>query len=80
MKSLKKQVKRMKKMTVKDMVTTLVGFYWSLLLGLLHCAFSVARGFFRIIHNTFLGGSLVEGAKTIKVLNVKVHWICFVMW
>ncbi|XP_067101321.1 LOW QUALITY PROTEIN: ryanodine receptor 2 [Osmerus mordax] len=67
MKSLKKQVKRMKKMTVKDMVTTLVGFYWSLLLGLLHFAFSVTRGFFRIVHNTFLGGSLVEGAKTIKV-------------
>ncbi|KAL1264893.1 hypothetical protein QQF64_005248, partial [Cirrhinus molitorella] len=67
MKSLKKQVKKAKKMTVKDMVTTLVSFYWSVLLGLLHFAFSVARGFFRIICNSFLGGSLVEGAKTMKV-------------
>nr|XP_021335867.1 ryanodine receptor 2 [Danio rerio] len=67
MKSLKKQVKKAKKMTVKDMVTTLVSFYWSVLLGLLHFAFSVARGFFRIIYNSFLGGSLVEGAKTMKV-------------
>ncbi|KTF89703.1 hypothetical protein cypCar_00037201, partial [Cyprinus carpio] len=67
MKSLKKQLKRAKKMTVKDMVTTLVSFYWSVLLGLLHFAFSVARGFFRIVYNSFLGGSLVEDAKTMKV-------------
>uniref|UniRef100_A0A3Q1EA25 Ryanodine receptor 2 n=1 Tax=Acanthochromis polyacanthus TaxID=80966 RepID=A0A3Q1EA25_9TELE len=67
MKSLKKQMKKIKNMTVKDMVTTLVSFYWSVLLGLLHVAFSVARGFCRIFHNTFMGGNLVEGAKTIKV-------------
>lgn len=67
MKSLKKQVKRIKNMTVKDMVTTLVSFYLSVLLGLLHVAFSVARGFCRIFYNTFMGGNLVEGAKTIKV-------------
>ncbi|XP_052468031.1 ryanodine receptor 2 isoform X4 [Carassius gibelio] len=67
MKSLKKQVKKAKKMTVKDMVTTLVSFYWSVLLGLLHFGFSVARGFFRIVYNSFLGGSLVEDAKTMKV-------------
>ncbi|TMS22614.1 Ryanodine receptor 2 [Larimichthys crocea] len=67
MKSLKKQMKKIKNMTVKDMVTTLVSFYWSVLLGLLHIAFSVARGFCRIFYNTFMGGNLVEGAKTIKV-------------
>uniref|UniRef100_A0A3B1K1U7 Ryanodine receptor 2 n=1 Tax=Astyanax mexicanus TaxID=7994 RepID=A0A3B1K1U7_ASTMX len=67
MKSLKKQLKKAKKMTVKDMVTTLASFYWSVLMGLLHFAFSVARGFFRIVYNSFLGGSLVEGAKTMKV-------------
>ena len=67
MKSLKKQMKRIKNMTVKDMVTTLVSLYWSVLLGFLHVAFSVARGFLRIFYNTFMGGNLVEGAKTIKV-------------
>ncbi|KAM9462023.1 ryanodine receptor 2 [Clarias gariepinus] len=67
MKSLKKQLKRAKKMTVKDMVTTLAAFCWSVLMGLLHFAFSVARGFFRIIYSSFLGGGLVEGAKTMKV-------------
>lgn len=68
MKSLKKQMKKIKNMTVKDMVTTLVSLYWSVLLGLLHVAFSVARGFCRIFHRTFMGGSLVEEAKTIKVI------------
>uniref|UniRef100_A0A1A8H1D3 EF-hand domain-containing protein n=2 Tax=Nothobranchius korthausae TaxID=1143690 RepID=A0A1A8H1D3_9TELE len=66
-KSLKKQMKKFKSMTVKEMVTTLVSFYWSVLLGLLHVAFSVARGFCRIFYHTFLGGNLVEGAKGIKV-------------
>ncbi|XP_035389752.1 ryanodine receptor 2 isoform X2 [Electrophorus electricus] len=67
MKSLKKQLKKAKKMTVKDLVTTFAAFYWSAVMGLLHFAFSVARGFFRIVYNSFLGGSLVEGAKTMKV-------------
>uniref|UniRef100_A0A3Q2W3J5 Ryanodine receptor 2 n=1 Tax=Haplochromis burtoni TaxID=8153 RepID=A0A3Q2W3J5_HAPBU len=67
MKSLKKQMKKIKNMTVKDMVTTLVSTYWSVLLGLLHVAFNVARGFCRIFYNTFIGENLVEGAKTIKV-------------
>ncbi|CAG5911922.1 unnamed protein product [Menidia menidia] len=66
-KSLKKQVKKIKSMTVKDLVTTLVSFYWSVLVGLLHVVFNVARGFSRIFYNTFMGGSLVEGAKNIKV-------------
>ncbi len=66
-KSLKKQVKKAKTMTLKDMVTTLVSFYWSVLLGLLHFAFSVARGFVRIVYNSFLGGRLEEGTKTMKV-------------
>ncbi|XP_062858851.1 ryanodine receptor 2 isoform X2 [Trichomycterus rosablanca] len=67
MKSLKKQLKKAKKMTVRDMVTALAAFCFSVLAGLLHFAFSVARGFFRIIYSSFLGGGLVEGAKTMKV-------------
>lgn len=62
-------MKKIKNMTVKDMVTTLVSTYWSVLLGLLHVAFNVARGFCRIFYNTFIGENLVEGAKTIKVIT-----------
>uniref|UniRef100_A0A8C9RP23 Ryanodine receptor 2 n=1 Tax=Scleropages formosus TaxID=113540 RepID=A0A8C9RP23_SCLFO len=70
MKSLKKQMKKMKKMTVKDMVMALISFYWSVLMGLFHFTFSVSRGFFRIMYSTFLGGSLVEGAKSMKVADL----------
>ncbi|OWK63131.1 Ryanodine receptor 2 [Lonchura striata] len=70
MKSLKKQMKKMKKMTMKDMVLALFSSYWSILVGLLHFACSVVRGFFRIICSLLLGGSLVEGAKKIKVAEL----------
>lgn len=66
-------------MTVKDIVTTLVSFYWSVFLGLLHVAFSVTRGFCRIFSNTFMGGNLVEGAKTIKVTmhsSIRIETMC----
>lgn len=39
-------------------------------MGLLHFACSVFRGFFRIICSLLLGGSLVEGAKKIKVAEL----------
>ncbi|XP_075563022.1 ryanodine receptor 2 [Pelecanus crispus] len=70
MKSLKKQMKKVKKMTMKDMVMALFSSYWSILMGLLHFACSVVRGFFRIICSLLLGGSLVEGAKKIKVAEL----------
>ncbi|KAF1588986.1 Ryanodine receptor 2, partial [Eudyptes moseleyi] len=70
MKSLKKQMKKVKKMTMKDMVMALFSSYWSILMGLLHFGCSVIRGFFRIICSLLLGGSLVEGAKKIKVAEL----------
>ncbi|NXF05243.1 RYR2 protein, partial [Smithornis capensis] len=70
MKSLKKQMKKVKKMTMKDMVMALFSSYWNILMGLLHFACSVVRGFFRIICSLLLGGSLVEGAKKIKVAEL----------
>ncbi|NXQ35610.1 RYR2 protein, partial [Alaudala cheleensis] len=70
MKSLKKQMKKVKKMTMKDMVMALFYSYWSILVGILHFACSVVRGFFRIIWSLLLGGSLVEGAKKIKVAEL----------
>ncbi|XP_065586025.1 ryanodine receptor 2 isoform X3 [Cyrtonyx montezumae] len=70
MKSLKKQMKKVKKMTMKDMVMALFFSYWSILMGLLHFAYSVFRGFFRIVCSLLLGGSLVEGAKKIKVAEL----------
>nr|XP_045007932.1 ryanodine receptor 2 isoform X5 [Jaculus jaculus] len=70
LKSLKKQMKRVKKMTMKDMVTAFFLSYWSVFMTLLHFVASVCRGFFRIVCNLLLGGSLVEGAKKIKVAEL----------
>ncbi|PNI55288.1 RYR2 isoform 3 [Pan troglodytes] len=70
LKSLKKQMKKVKKMTVKDMVTAFFSSYWSIFMTLLHFVASVFRGFSRIICSLLLGGSLVEGAKKIKVAEL----------
>ncbi|XP_030196348.1 ryanodine receptor 2 isoform X3 [Gadus morhua] len=67
MKSVKKQVKRLKKMTVRDLVTTLASFYWSTLLRVLYVVFSVARGFCRITYKSLMGGSLLNGGSAMKV-------------
>ncbi|XP_043914983.1 ryanodine receptor 2 [Protopterus annectens] len=69
-KSLKKQMKKIKKMTMKDLFMAFISSYWSILVGLSYITFSVFRGFFRIMYSTFLGGSLVEGAKKIKVAEL----------
>ena len=66
MKSVKKQVKRLKKMTVRDLVTTLASFYWSTLLRVLYVVFSVARGFCRITYKSLMGGSLLNGGSAMK--------------
>ena len=63
-------VKKVKKMTVKDMITAFFTSYWSILMSLLHFVASVFRGFSRIIGSLLLGGSLVEGAKKIKVAEL----------
>ncbi|XP_019483773.1 PREDICTED: ryanodine receptor 2-like [Hipposideros armiger] len=70
LKSLKKQMKKVKKMTVKDMVTALFSSYWSIVMSLVHFVTSVLRGFSRIVCSLLLGGSLVEGAKKIKVAEL----------
>ncbi|KAM9612984.1 ryanodine receptor 2 [Trichechus inunguis] len=70
LKSLKKQMKKVKKMTMKDMITAFFSSYWSIFLSLLHFVASVFRGFFRIVCSLLLGGSLVEGAKKIKVAEL----------
>lgn len=67
MKNLKKKINNKKNITVKDMITTLVSFYWSVLLGLLHVAFSVVRGFYRIFSVASTSDNQVQGTKAIKV-------------
>lgn len=67
MKNLKKKINNKKNYTLKDMMSTLVSFYWSVLLGLLHVAFTVVRGFYRIFSVASTSDNQVQGTKTIKV-------------
>lgn len=55
------------------MMTTLVSFYWSMLLGLLHVAFSVVRGFYRIFSVASTSDNQVQGTKTFKVKIKNIH-------
>ncbi|XP_038616986.1 ryanodine receptor 2 [Tachyglossus aculeatus] len=66
-KSLKKQMKKAKKMTVRDLAAAFFVSYWTVSAGLLHFASSVVRGFLRVLGGLLLGGGLVEGAKKIRV-------------
>ncbi|XP_023378135.1 ryanodine receptor 2, partial [Pteropus vampyrus] len=70
LKSLRKQMKKVKKMTVRDMAAALFSSYWGVSRSLLHFAASVLRGFSRIVCGLLLGGSLVEGAKKIRVAEL----------
>uniref|UniRef100_F6UA28 Ryanodine receptor 2 n=1 Tax=Ornithorhynchus anatinus TaxID=9258 RepID=F6UA28_ORNAN len=66
-KSLKKQMKKAKKMTVRDLAAAFFVSYWTVSAGLLHFSSSVLRGFLRVLGGLLLGGGLVEGAKKIRV-------------
>nr|XP_032804165.1 ryanodine receptor 2-like isoform X12 [Petromyzon marinus] len=67
-KNLKKQLKKAKKMTAKEMVVALFSGMWSLAVGLLVVGFTVGRGFWRITFGG--GGSMVENAKKMTVTDL----------
>ncbi|XP_060765620.1 ryanodine receptor 1 isoform X1 [Neoarius graeffei] len=68
--NLRKQYRRLRKMTVKEMVIGIATFLWTILLGVFHFIFSICKGFFLIVWHTLFGGSLVEGAKNITVVEL----------
>ncbi|XP_069500422.1 ryanodine receptor 1 isoform X4 [Ambystoma mexicanum] len=69
-KNLRKQYRKVKKMTLKEIVMAVASFLWTLFLGILHFIYSVCKGFFLILWHTLFGGSLVEGAKKITVTDI----------
>ncbi|XP_043930092.1 ryanodine receptor 3 [Protopterus annectens] len=69
-KNIRKQYRKVKKMSLKDMVKMFFSFFWMLFIGLFHLLFGVVWGLFQVIWNTVFGGGLVEGAKNIKVTKI----------
>ncbi|XP_064920312.1 ryanodine receptor 3 isoform X6 [Columba livia] len=69
-KNLKKQYRKVRKMTVKEMVKVFFSFFWLLFVGMFQLFFTTVWGIFQILWSTVFGGGLVEGAKNIKVTKI----------
>ncbi|TRY92940.1 hypothetical protein DNTS_029862, partial [Danionella cerebrum] len=69
-KSLKKQFKKFRKLTIREMITGFFSFFWMLFTGFFKGIFGIIFGFFHIIWSSMFGGGLVEGAKNMKVTDI----------
>ncbi|XP_054825893.1 ryanodine receptor 3 [Eublepharis macularius] len=70
LKNLRKQYRKVKKMTVKELVKVSFSFFWMLFVGFFQMLFTIVWGIFQILWNTVFGGGLVEGAKNIRVTKI----------
>uniref|UniRef100_A0A671NSP4 Ryanodine receptor 1-like n=1 Tax=Sinocyclocheilus anshuiensis TaxID=1608454 RepID=A0A671NSP4_9TELE len=68
--NIRRQYRRLRKMTIKEIVVRVATFLWTILMGILHFIYSVCKGFFLLIWHTLFGGGLVEGAKNITVTEL----------
>ncbi|XP_047660704.1 ryanodine receptor 1 isoform X4 [Tachysurus fulvidraco] len=68
--NLRKQYRRLRKMTIKEIIFGIATFLWTILLGVFFFIFSLCKGFFLIVWHTLFGGSLVEGAKNLTVTEL----------
>lgn len=68
--NLRRRYRKIRKMTVKELIVGLVMFLYTVLFGILHFIYSVCKGFFMLIWNTLFGGGLVEGAKKMTLTEI----------
>uniref|UniRef100_A0A4W5K668 EF-hand domain-containing protein n=1 Tax=Hucho hucho TaxID=62062 RepID=A0A4W5K668_9TELE len=69
-KILKKQFKKSKKLSLKEMTVGFFSFFWTLFTGFFRGIYSLIFGFFHLIWSSMFGGGLVEGAKNMKVTDI----------
>ncbi|XP_038841070.1 ryanodine receptor 3-like [Salvelinus namaycush] len=69
-KSLKKQYKKFKKLSMKEVTLGFFSFFWTLFAGFFKGIYSLIFGFFHLIWSSMFGGGLVEGAKNMKVTDI----------
>ncbi|XP_038824388.1 ryanodine receptor 3-like [Salvelinus namaycush] len=69
-KILKKQYKKSKKLSLKEMTIGFFSFFWTLFTGFFKGIYSLIFGFFHLIWSSMFGGGLVEGAKNMKVTDI----------
>uniref|UniRef100_A0AAZ3SMM1 Ryanodine receptor 3 n=1 Tax=Oncorhynchus tshawytscha TaxID=74940 RepID=A0AAZ3SMM1_ONCTS len=69
-KTLKKQYKKTKKLSMKEVIIGFFSFFWTLFAGFFKGIYSLIFGFFHLIWSSMFGGGLVEGAKNMKVTDI----------
>ncbi|CAK6957144.1 ryanodine receptor 3-like [Scomber scombrus] len=70
LKSMRRQYRKFRKMSIREMVRGFFSFFWMIITGLFHFVYSLIWGFFHILWTTMFGGGLVEGAKNMKVTDI----------
>ncbi|XP_028294205.1 ryanodine receptor 3 isoform X6 [Gouania willdenowi] len=70
LKSMRRQYRKFRKMSVREMVRGFFSFFLMIITGLFHFVYSLVWGFFHILWTTMFGGGLVEGAKNMKVTDI----------
>uniref|UniRef100_A0AAR2J2D8 Ryanodine receptor 1 n=1 Tax=Pygocentrus nattereri TaxID=42514 RepID=A0AAR2J2D8_PYGNA len=68
--NLRRRYRKLRKMTIKEMIIGLATFFFTILMGILHFIYSVCKGLFMLIWNTLFGGGLVEGAKKMTLTEI----------
>ncbi|KAJ3606379.1 hypothetical protein NHX12_025900 [Muraenolepis orangiensis] len=67
---MRKQFKKVKKLSMKEMIVGFFSFFWMLFTGFFKGIYNLIFGFFHLIWSSMFGGGLVEGAKNIKVTDI----------
>ncbi|KAK1793405.1 hypothetical protein P4O66_011783 [Electrophorus voltai] len=70
LRSMRRQYKKFRKMSMRETVRGFFSFFWMIFTGLLHFLRNLVWGFFHILWSTMFGGGLVEGAKNMKVTDI----------
>uniref|UniRef100_A0A3Q2TD46 Ryanodine receptor 3 n=1 Tax=Fundulus heteroclitus TaxID=8078 RepID=A0A3Q2TD46_FUNHE len=69
-KTVRKQFKKIKKLSIKELITGFFSFFWMIFIGFFKGIFSLVFGFFHVIWSSIFGGGFVEGAKNMKVTDI----------
>ncbi|XP_077782721.1 ryanodine receptor 3 isoform X7 [Podarcis muralis] len=70
LKNLRKQYRKVRKMTVKELVKVSFSFLWMLFVGFFQMFLTILCSIFQILWSTVFGGGLIEGAKNIRVTKI----------
>ncbi|XP_056624494.1 ryanodine receptor 3 isoform X3 [Triplophysa dalaica] len=70
LKSIRRQYRKLRKMSVKEMIRGFFCFFWTIFVGTFRFLYNLLWGFFHILWSTLFGGGLVEGAKNMKVTDI----------